>query len=406
MSFDYDINHYTFDDLKKLFNVKDGETVSNEEIDMRIANIRYTAEQNTTDETQLKKILNFLPVAKEKFKVFVKMQNIEYNNVYPMTERLEKQFIPNKMLDKNAHAIIEQTPDIVIPSENKYININSADRDVGSWPNPSEFEVELPDSIRDVTFATLFDYNFYVHVYNISDFYQNTKFSFQIGTGAIKQATLANGFYSDSQLADSVAEAMNKALDSNYNRTDGAGTFGVTLDSTSKKYVIYNSNNAEFTLKFDSPESYTTNKWQIKNIYGLSDSWGLGYFLGFDKDTYTSTSDTVFYNDDDGNETSSEYHRIVAPNVVIPTLNHNLFLEIDGFNHVQQTRQQSGVVNSYFSRIPIINGFANDVGGYERANISVERLSKLKIRLRFHNGILLDLQGQNFDFTLMFGCKK
>ena len=87
-------------------------------------------------------------------------------------------------------------------------------------------------------------------------------------------------------------------------------------------------------------------------------------------------------------------------------LHHNVFLEIDGFNHVLQTRRETGVVNSYFSRIPLLNGFANEVGGFERANISMEKVSKLKLRLRFHNGILLDLQNQNFDLTLLFGCKK
>lgn len=411
MSFDYNIHHYTFEDLKKLFNVKDGETVSNEEIDMRIANIRYTAEQNTTNPQELSNILNFLPVAKEKFKIFVQTQNIEYNNVYPMTEKLQQKFIPNKMLDKNEHAIIEHTPDIVIPTENKYININSVDRDTTSWPISSEFEVELPDPLKDVTFATLFDYNFYGHMYNISSFYQNTKMTFSYGettgTETTKTITLPDGSYTEAQLFEEVTILMNNGITS----TDEK--FGFVLDKFKKKYTIFNEKN-KFVLKFKTRETYDTTeltKWQIKNIYDLPMTWGLGYFLGFDKDDYSSGNPSgTIYDATRGSASDvtvgTSWNTVTTMNPTLSTLNHNLFMEIEGFNHVQQTRQRSGVVNSYFSRIPIVNGFANDVGGYERVNINKERVTKLKFRLRFHTGIVLDTQQQNFDFTLMFGCKK
>jgi hypothetical protein len=424
MSFDYNIHHYTFDDLKKLFNVKDGETVSIEEIDMRIANIRYTAEQNTSNPKELSNILNFLPVAKEKFKIFVQTQNIEYNNVYPMTEKLQKKFIPNKMLDKNEHAIIEHTPDIDIPTENKYVNINTCDRDTDSWPLSSEFEIELPDALKDVTFATLFDYNFFGSMYNISEFYQNTKMTFSYDGGVDQTITLDDGFYTDTQLGEIVCLIMNEAdnevnnsNDNNdskeYNNYEGMG-IGYKFDINTKKYTFFDTNvkNKPFTLKFDKPETYPTtekSRWQIRNIYNLPIAWGLGYFLGFDKGTtYTSGEKFVYggKKDDGSDVTGGYFQAIAAPNITASSLNHNLFMEIEGFNHVQQTRQTSGMVNSYFSRIPIINGFGNDVGGYERANINKERVSKLKFRLRFHTGILIDMQGQNFDFTLMFGCKK
>ena len=404
MSFDYNIHHYTFDDLKKLFNVKDGETVSIEEIDMRIANIRYTAEQNTSNPKELSNILNFLPVAKEKFKIFVQTQNIEYNNVYPMTEKLQKKFIPNKMLDKNEHAIIEHTPDINIPTENKYVNINTSDRDTDSWPLSSEFEIELPDALKDVTFATLFDYNFFGSMYNISEFYQNTKMTFSYNGGGDQTITLDDGFYTDTQLGEIVCLIMNEA--------DGGQSFGYKFDINTKKFTFFDTNDKPFTLKFDKPETYPTtekSRWQIRNIYNLPIAWGLGYFLGFDKGTtYTSGEKFVYGGkDENGSDvTAGDYQAITAPNITSSSLNHNLFMEIEGFNHVQQTRQNSGVVNSYFSRIPIIGGFGNDVGGYERANFNKERVSKLKFRLRFHTGILIDMQGQNFDFTLMFGCKK
>lgn len=405
MSFDYDINHYTFADLKKLFNVKDGETVSTEEIDMRISNIKYSAKETSKNDTQYQDIINFLAIAREKFQTFVKTQDIQYNNVYPFTERLQQKFLPNKFLDKNEHAIIEQTLDINIPTEVKYININSCDRDEVAWPLSTHFEIDLPDNLKDVTYLQLFDYNFYNHIFNFSNFYQNTKVTFEVDTtvgnsntsGIKMTVTLADGSYTNDDITDALTQALNNAVSGKLTELEGFDiaytNFQCSVDSISKKLSIINSAD-DFKLYFDSAEMYDYNKWQIRNIYDLKTSWGLGYLLGFNKEIYESIS-----NDNSQKE-------IVSPYIFAPTLNYSVFLEIDGFNHIQQTRDNTGLVNGYFARIPIKNGFANEMGGFERTEVSVEKVSKIKIRLRFHTGILLDLQQQNYDLTLIFGCKK
>jgi hypothetical protein len=405
MSFDYDINHYTFDDLKKLFNVKQGETVSTEEIDMRISNIQYSAKQTNSNE-QYQYIVNFLQIAKEKFGTFVKTQDIQYNNVYPFTERLQQKFLPNKFLDKNEHAVIEQTLDINIPTETKYVNINSSDRDEVAWPLSTHFEIDLPDNLKDVTYLQLFDYNFYNHIFNFTNFYQNTKLSFQVSasvgdndiSGEKLVITLSDGNYNNDDLMTALATALNDAVSKRLTDLENLeitySNFICSIDDISKKFKIVNTADT-FNLYFDAAETYDFNKWQIRNIYDLKTSWGLGYFLGFGKDIYSSSTNAT-----------TNYKEIISPFIFTPTLNYNVFLEIDGFNHIFQTRNNTGLVNSYFARIPIKNGFANDVGGFERVEMSSEKVSKIKIRLRFHTGILLDLQGQNYDITFMFGCKK
>ena len=395
MLFDYDINHYTHEDLKKLFNVKDGEQMSIEELDIRISNIKYTAELKTKDKNELLAISNFLSIAKEKFKLNDSSLAIPYNNVYPLTDQLKTTFIPNKMLDKNEHSIIEKTPDIIIPDEVKYININSADRDKMAWPLSSCFEIELPDSFKDVTFMSLYDFNFYCHVFNFTHFYQNTQITFGEGTltNGVRQnyytASIDDGFYTEDNLITAITNAMNTAASTT--------AYACSVNSITKRFEISNASN-DFDLDFTATHVYNNNKWQNRNIYDSSIFWGLGYFIGFEKMTYSSTVQS----DGLGGTTN----KLISPNVSTTVINHNIFLEIDGFNHVQQTRGQTGVVNSYFSRIPLYNGYSNDAGGFERANISVERLSKIKIKLRFHNGMVLDLQNQDFDITLIVGCKK
>jgi hypothetical protein len=322
-----------------------------------------------------------------------------------MTERLKNDFKQNTFLDKNEHAIIEHRSDINIPTELKYVNISSSDRDQVAWPLTSYFEITLPDSLKDVTYLTLYDYNFYCHVFNFTKFYQNTKFSFTTTVGDTTNSydglSIEDGYYTEDQLLQAICDVMNTASSS---------TFKYYISDTTKRVsfyndsALYNNEGATFTLKFNQQEFYDSNKWQMRNIFDLDTSWGIGYFLGFNKDQPAIADSMVDVINDVGEP--QNYRGVTAPRIMNVILNHNVFLEIDGFNHVLQTRRETGVVNSYFSRIPLMNGFANEVGGFERANISMEKVSKLKFRLRFHNGILLDLQDQNFDLTLLFGCKK
>ena len=91
-------------------------------------------------------------------------------------------------------------------------------------------------------------------------------------------------------------------------------------------------------------------------------------------------------------------------------LNAIAYLEIEGFNYAYQTNEHVGEVNSYFARIPM--GYTSDqirisdTGGFDKAVVSYERLNKLKLRLRLFNGVLLDMEDQDFDITLAFYCKK
>ena len=167
----------------------------------------------------------------------------------------------------------------------------------------------------------------------------------------------------------------------NEGRTDNL--FSYTISNPTKTIEIKFT--SAFTISFKRADK--TTKDQKEGIYDQDENWGLGYYLGLKK-----------------SNSSDDNHIITG--TLRPFLDFNVYLEIDGFNHVMQTRKMSGMVNSYFSRIPLRNGLGNDVGGFERAVISKERVSKLRIKLRFHNGMIVDLQNQNFDFTLMFECKK
>lgn len=388
MSFDYNVERYTFDDLKRLFDVKSGESVTKDELDTRIKYLTSAARRNKSDDSLVAEMEKFLIIAKEKFLIHIGSQHFTNKEIYPMTERLQSEFIPNKMLDRNEHTIIENTPNIQIPKVTKYININSADRDIVAWPVSSQFEVTVPDALRDVESARLYDFNFNCFMFNFTHFYQNTKLRFKYSSNEYI-VTIPDGNYSSVDITTVLSNLMNDAV----NVSDA---FTCSIDLITKRFSI--TCTSSFELLFDSMIMYENDTekhthLQVKNIYQLPKCWGLGYFLGFHKQKYESVLD-------------GSVHTITSSRVVSLDLNQNVFLELDGFNHSQQTQSVNGIVKGYFSRIPILSGKSNDVGGYELANVSFERVSKLKFRLRFHNGILVDLQDQDFDFTLMFTCKK
>jgi hypothetical protein len=101
-------------------------------------------------------------------------------------------------------------------------------------------------------------------------------------------------------------------------------------------------------------------------------------------------------------------------------------MEIEGLNNMdelvpydknQYTRTNSGnsgIVNSAFAKIPISNQdsltlppFARIIyPNYYYFNPPAERIKKIRIKLREHNGQLLDLTNSTFSFLLEFTLYK
>jgi hypothetical protein len=100
-----------------------------------------------------------------------------------------------------------------------------------------------------------------------------------------------------------------------------------------------------------------------------------------------------------------------------------IYMEIEGMNCIDETspwnlseytahtNKTNGVVNSSFAKIPvpttpISQWFDNDMGPYKYWNPPAERISKLKFKLRYHNGQLVDFGLFNYSFMLEFNLLK
>ena len=423
-SINLDVNYYSLDDLKKLFTVTSDIPISSQELDVKISNIILNAKNKYTKE-QVNNISNFLQEAKLKYRNLIDYYNIQYDNIYPLTDSLKEKMVDSKFLDKNEHAIIEKP--IEIPTQTKLISVYSNSRDKTKYPTASSFEVELPQSLTDITNVSLFDFNMSFKIINISEWYQNTKFTFLLPdiSGDTKfTIEYKRGQYSNNLFADTLSVLMNacvqNTLGDNYNGVDytNYNNFHTVVSPLDGIFTIYNINDTgisdKFILPFDVPEKYPINKEQPKMIYENDDYWGLGFQMGFNKEQYTSKRDmvTLYTHGDDGN--TANINAFLAQSVnslrMLDMRQDGMaFIEIDELNGNDQTSSYGGKVNSWFARVPILySGYEQDYGGVygEGVSVSLERLSKLKIRLRHFNDVLIDVTNQDFDITLAVTCKK
>jgi hypothetical protein len=178
-------------------------------------------------------------------------------------------------------------------------------------------------------------------------------------------------------------------------------------------------------------------------------NWGLPSFLGFTRCNTYSVSDSTRENSssvseynsvvvprfyygyalnpgDDGywllpnpNLPGSKVHWIETPlriNIMGPT---HIYMEIDGQNCIdetvpynistftQTTNQTNGIVNSALARIPIPSTplslwFDKDHLPYKYYLPPAERMRKFHVRLRYHNGQLVNFDGVQYSFMLEF----
>jgi hypothetical protein len=95
------------------------------------------------------------------------------------------------------------------------------------------------------------------------------------------------------------------------------------------------------------------------------------------------------------------------------------YMEIDNLNNLDETmpynpnrftrhtNESNGIVNSAFAKIPMPTGevsqlYDNTMNSYMLYQPPAERIRKIKVRLRYHNGTLVNFGSSNYSFTLEF----
>jgi len=355
--------------------------------------------------------------------------------------------------------------EISLPQD--YLNVASATLSDWSFPaNYNVFSVATYNVVMAFKFETLFNPGEHL----ISDYLLNGIFAAlydHIDNEYI--ITIEPGFYNPTQMATELTNKFNdavtniiiayfnlnadkypiaKSLFTNYNR------FVIIYNSVTQKLSFGNGAD-EFVIKNDSTIFYkkdiVDSRCLRRNYLPEASNWGLPYYLGFTRCPAFSNPVSAealnnpsvsqipllprtFYGD--AIEGSGDNGFWIFPSVLNSTVFFleapfkinfmgpaYFYMEIDGMNCIDETSpwnlseytvhnsQTNGVVNSAFAKIPITTTpvgqwFDNDSNPYKFWNPPAERISKLKIKLRYHNGSLVAFDQFEYSFTLEFNLLK
>lgn len=364
--------------------------------------------------------------------------------------------------------------------EQKYVSIHSEDRDVIKYPNSSEFEIELPQDYCNVQGVKLSSWSVPCNYNTFSSSQFNLSMSFRflevflpasstelqqaIYNGLIANLTnsynviISEGFYDQFFMASELTNRFNESVN-NYllsylneiNRPDlvnefisqgGYTNFVITYNIV-KSNLWFGNTNSKFVIPNIENNIFLRNASLGKFQYPVYSNWGLGAYLGFEKNIPAESIESFFderinqyvyprfyYKDATRDNAgywatngqaygSTPVFYLEAPYKLNIMGNSHIYMEVDLLNTIDEyvpfesnsftrhTNESNGIVNSAFAKIPI-NGtplsqsFENDSESFKIFNPPAERISKLKFRFRYHNGLLVDFGKVNYTFILEF----
>ena len=290
--------------------------------------------------------------------------------------------------------------------DRKILLIDSDDRDIERWPNSSEFEITCPQIYNNVESIRLSNIMLPNFLLNISEYLQTNKMILDF-SGIEHTIVIQDGYYKHNTLKMALQKQLQKIDPS----------FICNFNELNNKYYIAHSSKM-FKLVLNKAIEYSNcNK---VNIYSQHSEWGLGFLLGFDKLTYTSKSTTdtniLSFAHETTNWAAVSSHVLVSQKPSNLEDNIFIYIDLDKYNkcdelkpylYYNNSNTNPGIVNSAFSKIPHIlslnnNCLIND-GYLENTSFfqpPIDKIAKIKIRFRYHNGMLVDFNNYNISLSL------
>jgi hypothetical protein len=405
---DLNINNYSFDDILKLFKLKSN----------------YDNFDLIETQTIVSKIHPDISGLDNKYyDLFLSGYNILKQKLAEQQKgEISKKELENDLIKKNT---FRQYNLIEIDDEknscykpynyiHQIVTIHTEDRDILKYPFANNFEVELPQVFKNVLSLELFDIKLPVYYYNISEILQNTGLWFsmpQYFRDPIELRMLSGNYTSNTfveELKNKLNDATTKKL-YELNVYASPNTkytyFDVVLNNISNKLEIYNKQN-EFILWCQKKVYYID---CLNENWKMLIDWGLPYNMGFYKELYTSIYDDA-----------SNTFILIAPNMLNISINDTIYMEIDKFNYINElnpfsistnsyyNNDYNGIVNSAFAKLILSNVTNTYVPIYKFKRIlpHIEsKISKIKVKFRYHNGNLVDFAHQNFNFSIKLVCQ-
>jgi hypothetical protein len=297
--------------------------------------------------------------------------------------------------------------------------------------NPGDYG--LADPLQDAIFEILYGYRNKNFVILIEEGFYNP---YQIAAELTNRFNnVVSVFIADAlkTVPKYVAQNLYAQFSGNYDQ------FVIVYNSVGQK-LYFGNRSSQFIITNDS-ELYVQlgilrASCVNRNILPEFNNWGLPPYLGFTRCPASSIEvgpeslPRFFYGDvspgdggywltPDPSLPGAKVNYVVAPlkiNLMGPS---NFYMEIDGMNNLDETmpfalskftthtNETNGIVNSAFAKIPIpttplSQWFDNDIDSYMLFNPPAEKIRKLKIKIRYHNGAPVYFGNFDYSFTLEF----
>ena len=283
----------------------------------------------------------------------------------------------------------------------KMLSVHSEDRDITKWPSSTVFDIDIPVEYKNVVSLRLSDIEIPASYYVFTSKNQNISLTVQLG-GEQRIVTISEGTYAPIQLAYELTAQLNHAFSQ-----IAPNLFQVYYSSTSMKFTFLHPNT--FTLLFTISGN---------TMYSQYTQWGLGSYLGFCKQDYVSTPND-YHSYGDGLSILGMY-TVEAPFTASVFGDSYLYMELDYYNSMDElspytersnsmfNAKQNGNHNASFAKIPTL-ALANQKQYVSKesflSNIffsdpPLERIQKLKVKFRYHDGRPVDFGNTNFSFTI------
>lgn len=358
----------------------------------------------------------------------------------------------NSYSTNNTYPIINNANEYMLYK--KTVSIHSEDRDITKYPNSSCFELELPQDYLNVSTVSLGNYNF-PNSYNIFSLSQsNIYISFSIisSTSSVNivndalasyenqnyNVVITEGVYTQTQLATELTNRFNDVVNTqilSYIQSNDPGQLASYIPYSDFN-IVYNEVTQTLWFGNISSEFIITNENPIFNneISSICSSnrttfinWGLPSYLGFFRSnaiSNTSTTPPQFFHLSNtfwlGN-TSPNYYYLEAPKKLNINGHSFFYMDINLFNNLDElvpftshnlknqssTNQSNGINNSAFAKIPTEANQQQtsqwfNTSSYKLFYPVAERIRKIRIKLRFHDGNLVPFDNFNYSFNLIF----
>jgi hypothetical protein len=357
----------------------------------------------------------------------------------------------------------------------KYVSIHSEDRNMTKYPSSSYFEIQLPQSLENVTAVRVNDWGFPSNYNTFSSSFRNVELTFKIiapfkpneilypteyaiyiALTALQTTNMlvviSPGFYNPQQMVTELTNKLNFVVQTEINNYYGTPIYTYTYNRFSVVYneveqnIWFGNTSDQFDLTNSVPAAQTklqTNLDCDETTHSVRhdeyNNYGLPSFIGLPKTDMISingdgtTIDTprFFYGDVNSGDNgfwllpdtdigATKVWWIRSPNKINLMGPAYIYIEVNGMNCMDEmypftsneynstNSNQSGIANSALAKIavsstPVSQWFNNNYQqSYNYFFPPAENIRKLRIKIRYHNGIVPDFGAFPWSITMEF----